>query len=266
MGRFTSPDPLYYAANRPGDPQRFNLYSYVRNSPLGLIDPDGKDGKVVTTATDPEEKQKQLDETRKSLQKLAPGTKVDADGKVHKPGFFRRLLNNLTGHSAGNALISRIVDNKKTTVILARSDGEVGFTSADKLKPAIENLVGVKKEDLVGIIDFGLNARKSAFISETSIISETSTEIVSPELLLAHELIHADNFARNPQPTDNIVQTRTVVRGNVRFTEQEKGTEFRAVGFAGFTFRGDITENQIRAELGKPPRAYYNAPTLEIGK
>src|SRR6185503_20597126 len=40
MGRFTSPDPLR-ASMVPANPQTFNLYSYVINSPLTLIDPTG---------------------------------------------------------------------------------------------------------------------------------------------------------------------------------------------------------------------------------
>jgi RHS repeat-associated protein len=43
LGRFQSPDPLYFTAERPTDPQQFNLYVYVRNNPLRYIDPDGED-------------------------------------------------------------------------------------------------------------------------------------------------------------------------------------------------------------------------------
>jgi RHS repeat-associated protein len=42
QGRFTSPDPLL-ASGRPGDPQSWNRYTYVRNNPLALIDPTGLD-------------------------------------------------------------------------------------------------------------------------------------------------------------------------------------------------------------------------------
>ena len=42
QGRFTSPDPLFLQEEMLSDPQRFNLYGYVRNTPLTLIDPTGE--------------------------------------------------------------------------------------------------------------------------------------------------------------------------------------------------------------------------------
>ena len=59
LGRFTSPDePL--ADQSPGDPQSWNLYSYVRNNPLANVDPNGRtcshstnaQGQTVITDTD----------------------------------------------------------------------------------------------------------------------------------------------------------------------------------------------------------------------
>ena len=40
MGGFLSPDPLLNSG-RPDDPQTWNRYAYVRNNPLGRIDPSG---------------------------------------------------------------------------------------------------------------------------------------------------------------------------------------------------------------------------------
>lgn len=40
MGRFMSPDPMLNSG-RPGDPQTWNRYTYVRNNPHGRIDPSG---------------------------------------------------------------------------------------------------------------------------------------------------------------------------------------------------------------------------------
>ena len=42
QGRFTSPDPIHFQAEMLTDPQRFNLYAYVRNNPLRYTDPSGE--------------------------------------------------------------------------------------------------------------------------------------------------------------------------------------------------------------------------------
>ena len=43
MGRFMSPDPSGLLAQKPSDPQSWNLYAYARNNPLMNIDPTGLD-------------------------------------------------------------------------------------------------------------------------------------------------------------------------------------------------------------------------------
>jgi RHS repeat-associated protein len=43
-GRWPSPDPAGLASVNPADPQTWNRYAYVRNSPLDMIDPTGLDG------------------------------------------------------------------------------------------------------------------------------------------------------------------------------------------------------------------------------
>lgn len=58
QGRFTSPDPLYFQEEMLGDPQRWNLHSYVRNNPLRFIDPTGQ--KIELTGQTEEERRKQL--------------------------------------------------------------------------------------------------------------------------------------------------------------------------------------------------------------
>src|SRR5690606_10858534 len=42
-GRFNSTDPIMMQLDRMADPQRINLYSYVRNNPLMFTDPKGMD-------------------------------------------------------------------------------------------------------------------------------------------------------------------------------------------------------------------------------
>jgi RHS repeat-associated protein len=42
-GRFMTPDPIFMTKHRVVDPQQWNLYAYVRNNPLNLTDPTGRD-------------------------------------------------------------------------------------------------------------------------------------------------------------------------------------------------------------------------------
>jgi RHS repeat-associated protein len=44
QGRWPSPDPAGTASAIPTDPQTWNRYAYVRNSPLSMLDPSGLDG------------------------------------------------------------------------------------------------------------------------------------------------------------------------------------------------------------------------------
>ncbi|MBS1823507.1 MAG: RHS repeat-associated core domain-containing protein [Acidobacteria bacterium] len=52
MGRFLSPDPVFISAQRLMDPQSINLYSYVRNNPLGLTDDSGLDFYLACQTSD----------------------------------------------------------------------------------------------------------------------------------------------------------------------------------------------------------------------
>jgi len=42
LGRFTSPDPAGIMKQKLLDPQQWDMYAYVRNNPLGLVDENGK--------------------------------------------------------------------------------------------------------------------------------------------------------------------------------------------------------------------------------
>jgi len=50
LGRFTTVDPLMTIKENLVDPQRWNRYAYVRNSPLKFVDPDGRDALWVTSS------------------------------------------------------------------------------------------------------------------------------------------------------------------------------------------------------------------------
>ena len=64
MGRFMSPDPVYFQAEMLRDPQRFNLYAYGRNNPLKFVDPSGEAIELYGTE---EERKKELEAIRSAV-------------------------------------------------------------------------------------------------------------------------------------------------------------------------------------------------------
>ena len=74
MGRFMQPDPVFFQTSMLSDPQRFNLYAYVRNNPLALVDPTGES---IELTGDEQQRQKQLQAAQSSV-----GAKA---GSTHPP-------------------------------------------------------------------------------------------------------------------------------------------------------------------------------------
>jgi len=64
QGRFTSPDPIHFQAAMLVDPQRFNLYAYVRNNPLSLVDPKGEE---IELLGDEEQRKKLLNAVKSAV-------------------------------------------------------------------------------------------------------------------------------------------------------------------------------------------------------
>lgn len=257
QGRLTSTDPLYYTGTRPGDPQQFNLYNYVRGNPLSFTDPDGKDlvgasqrGSDMVPLTEEDRAKLQAE-----LRRLAPGTRVDANGVVHKPGLFRRMLNHVTGHGAGTSLVSRLVDSKETTgVMVTKHTGSITFKGEDLndnitingVKPAALVVWGAGKLQDAPVRVSDSNGR----ITDTGPIQDKGALLA---IALGHELIHAAHIIDGTYIDDTTSHNFRV--GNTTYQEARGFDEFRTIGFAGFVRRGDITENQLRRELGQPPRA-----------
>jgi RHS repeat-associated protein len=83
QGRFTSVDPIKVNKARMFDPQRFNLYAYVRNNPLKFIDPNGED--IYLDNNTKEGRRKALLNSTKTLtaaEQRNIGSRKNADGKI----------------------------------------------------------------------------------------------------------------------------------------------------------------------------------------
>jgi RHS repeat-associated protein len=232
MGRFMSPDwaakamPVPYA--KLGDPQSLNLYAYVGNNPLSRADADGHTANCAgassaTCAAD--------------LNKLAPGTKVAADGTVSKGSLLQRIVNHLDGNGAGQSLVSRIVNDSHLTTITADPGNPSGGTQKD----------GAVHYDPAG-----------ANIMTRGADGNLTGAHASGTVVLGHELIHQDHENRGLQdmsPADHVFSN-----AGGMFSETVNREEFRTTGFSPFVMPGDITENQLENQLGAPVRATYTGP------
>jgi RHS repeat-associated protein len=81
QGRFISPDRLSLQEEMLSDPQRFNLYGYVRNTPLNLIDPTGE---AIELTGDEIQRAKQLEFLRKMVGSEAGAYIYENKGKDGK--------------------------------------------------------------------------------------------------------------------------------------------------------------------------------------
>jgi RHS repeat-associated protein len=82
LGRFTSPDPIFFQKEMLRDPQRFNLYGYVRNNPLSATDPTGET--IQLTGDTDDERKKQLAAIQSAVGKNATvGIKQDDNGNYN---------------------------------------------------------------------------------------------------------------------------------------------------------------------------------------
>jgi RHS repeat-associated protein len=231
LGRFTSPDwsaapvPVPYA--KLNNPQSLNLYTYVLNNPLSANDPTGHILKCEPNGTCPQE-------TRDQLAKIAPGTKVDADGTVHKAGALQRAWNHVSGHGEGQSLISSLVNSSATTSIESAGSG-------------VAHTVGNTNGAVVQ-----MDPSISASIPTRIGGDQVSNQPVDPAAVLAHELIHALHDVTGTNAPG--MSTHDFTANGQAYHEVWKTEELNTVGFRNIA---GPTENGIRSEFGENPRATY---------
>jgi hypothetical protein len=202
---------------------------------------------------------------QKSLRRLIPGARVLKNGQISVPGG--------TNSSAASRLITGIANTGRSVTILVNNSGE---NSTQTRSEFILRKQGHPLYVDMGTRAFGRPADAVVMWDpnkiETSEERESSGAIraapTDPAVTLAHELIHAFNYMRsNDQAYANlgglfgnpsIDHKHYFTEGGVAYFESGSYDELRTVGFYGNQI-GDVTENQIRAQLGIPSRATYDA-------
>jgi len=256
LGRFSTSDPIMLDSTRMNNPQIFNGYSYTASNPLRFTDPDGED----LVAAD--------EETKRNIKRLAPGAKIDKNGNVKKPNFFRRVINRLTGHGDGTKLISQLVDSKKVVTAASLPGTQGGYTvDLDKEKAMPPNQFGLPNPSTVFkslLAQKGTNVRDdtnilivfgSASLNERMKDGTIQSNTADAAVILGHELIHAAHIIDGTfEGSDG---NHNFAENGVNYVETQSKEELRTTGLA-FNRPGDITENSLRRELGYRPRATYN--------
>jgi RHS repeat-associated protein len=125
QGRFTSIDPIFMKVDRLLDPQRINLYAYVRNNPLVFIDPTGLDLTFELTTDEKSKKVTNLNDAKKyvALLEKATGLSLKLDEKTGKI-TIGKAIENLS--KVAEKIKTIIEDNKSSvTIVVSNNDPNV---------------------------------------------------------------------------------------------------------------------------------------------
>jgi len=107
MGRFVTPDPLL-SSGRSGDPQTWNRYAYVRNNPIGRIDPSGLYDFKNTCGTNDKDCNAAFAQTQTNVRNAYKATqtaydKAVASGDKDAAAALKRTLDGLGAEGQKNA-------------------------------------------------------------------------------------------------------------------------------------------------------------------
>ncbi len=177
------------------------------------------------------------------LAKFAPGTTVDSQGFVHA------ATRKTAGHDQGYALVNNLLNGGKPVSIKYVKDNAYTSSNAAQSQgtPGRPN-VGSSAEVFY---DPNLNITLPTRQANGTIRDEK----ISSEVVLAHELIHANHAQKGTINRTNV--DHTFKDGNTTYKENWRFEEFRTTGFTGARQGSEPTENSIRAELGFNARATY---------
>jgi RHS repeat-associated protein len=136
QGRFTSADPIFFQKKMITDPQRFNLYSYVRNNPLKYIDPRGEEIELI--------------------------------GDEKQRGVILQALKKALG-DAGSYIEEKAVtkDGKTRYIVGIQSGKEADFRRANAVSQVIHDIIRHSRVAQVQLWDKGSKVATSKGISVT---------------------------------------------------------------------------------------------------
>ncbi|MCL2388572.1 MAG: M91 family zinc metallopeptidase, partial [Defluviitaleaceae bacterium] len=258
-GRFSQPDPLFHVmhGNLQGSVanilQAGNLFVFCINNPVMWVDPSGLVIQLAGTA----EQRETILSYMQTLTDHRLGT--DADGIVY---ISSRATRNIQ-FANGNALIERMIASEHVTRIIITDDRNA-FYHRNRYNAMIPG-VGAG-----GTIHFNPSVDAWTFTLNNSGYSHLTS--IPANIVLAHELIHADRAMRGVNLGQDRVSHTIRVRvdrmrisvyrifgSTTRLTNVRHRISQEEMATIGLRLHvpGDITENMIRGEHGLRPRTSH---------
>jgi RHS repeat-associated protein len=206
QGRFVSAD-APFADQHVGEPQSWNLYSYVRNKPLKFVDPTGQ--AIQLMGATEEERKEELAAIQASLVNSKVSGNLYVNAEKNKYGsdtgrYFVGIQGDTSAFAAAGGLEAGLAE-----VIAAKRIVQFGFgESVTEKQTFMESLLRSATSDVGARFGGAVTLRSDATLSghiqtvvDPKDIRSRLGEAPTPTLgeTVAHELIgHALGFVRNP--------------------------------------------------------------------
>ena len=238
VGRWFAIDPLAEKYPSVGE------YVFCLNNPILYIDPDGRDIELPSGTS-----RKDTYRILGSLQKLTNDKLVyftQNDGTIKIK--IQRLGKG--DKTSGTSLIRKLnSDNNTVTISIGfDSDGNSNNTKAENDNNA-QNGIGTNSTIMI-------DPDKDVSLRVDNGKGGTQYEVAPDEIILGHELVHSLDHVEGTLDRTKAKHTYKQLDGTTRIENQRK-SEYKAVGFKGFTRKDKISENSLRKEQRLKKRASY---------
>ena len=198
--RFTSPD-APFADQRPEDGQSWNMYAYVRNNPLRLVDPTGRAATITSTCTTSE------GQTTCEVQIRATAAFYARDELSRRNAT--QYVANETKRDIEKAWTGTYVENGVTYNIKANVDVQVYGSEKEALDSGAQNVIGVQSnpvggEDSGGVPVAEVSRRPLGYSGADRAVISWSADSSSRAHEFGHMMgvgHHKGNYLMSPNPT-----------------------------------------------------------------
>ena len=162
LGRFSTADPVFLNKDRPFDPQRFNMYVYVRNTPMVFSDPTGKDLTFELSFKQNSKKASNLSDARKYVK------------AVEKASGLALSLNEATGQiTVKSAPKSVSATGTRIQTIIGDSSASVKIAVSNNDKNVLGGQYDHNGHQTIDLADEKKLSKKGGFTTESAVIHET---------------------------------------------------------------------------------------------